>query len=56
MLNFTPEGLSAGQFFGAVGAPTCRHRPPAGALPPLLWGSEAHVRELFGDAVATLLD
>ena len=23
--------------------------PPAGALPPVLWGSEAHVRELFGD-------
>ena len=23
--------------------------PPPGALPPVLWGSEPHVRELFGD-------
>ena len=27
--------------------------PPPGALPPLLWGSEEHVRELFGDRVST---
>jgi hypothetical protein len=26
--------------------------PPPGAQPPPLWGSEAHVRELFGDRVA----
>ena len=26
--------------------------PPAGAQPPPLWGSEDHVRELFGDRVA----
>ena len=51
MINFTPEGL-AGEFFGIFG----RHAPPppAGALPPLLWGSEEHVRELFGDRLAPL--
>ena len=51
MINFTPEGM-AGGFFELLGryAPP----PPAGALPPILWGSEAHVRELFGDRVASL--
>jgi ubiquinone/menaquinone biosynthesis C-methylase UbiE len=51
MINFTPEGL-AGGFFGTL-APYLPP-PPPGALPPLLWGSEDHVRELFGDRVATL--
>jgi ubiquinone/menaquinone biosynthesis C-methylase UbiE len=51
MINFTPEGL-AGEFFGIFGryAPP----PPQGALAPVLWGSEDHVRELFGDRVASL--
>lgn len=51
MLNFTPEGLAA-EFFG-VFAP---YMPPPvpHALPPLLWGSEEHVRELFGDRVQSL--
>jgi SAM-dependent methyltransferase len=51
MINFRPEGL-AGEFFELLGryAPP----PPPGALPPTLWGSEDHVRELFGDRVATL--
>jgi SAM-dependent methyltransferase len=51
MINFTPEGL-AGEFFGLF----ARHAPPppAGSLPPLLWGSEEHVRGLFGDRVASL--
>jgi ubiquinone/menaquinone biosynthesis C-methylase UbiE len=51
MANFTPEGLG-GEFFGVV----ARHAPPPppGALPPLLWGSEDHVRELFGDGVSSL--
>ena len=51
MLNFTPEGLIS-DFFGAL-AP---YMPPPqqGALPPPLWGSEEHVRELFGDRLSSL--
>jgi SAM-dependent methyltransferase len=51
MINFTPEGI-AREFFELLGhyAPP----PPPGALPPILWGSEAHVRELFGDRLASL--
>ena len=51
MINFTAEGL-AGAFFGTL-APYMPP-PPPGALPPLLWGSENHVRELFGDRVEAL--
>ncbi len=51
MINFTPEGLAA-EFFGLFGryAPP----PPPGSLPPVLWGSEEHVRELFGGRVESL--
>jgi ubiquinone/menaquinone biosynthesis C-methylase UbiE len=51
MINFTPEGL-AGEFFGLFAdyAPP----PPAGAQPPVLWGAEDHVRELFGNGVDEL--
>ncbi len=51
MVNFVPEGV-AGEFFAIFG----RHAPapPPGALPPVLWGSEDHVRELFGDRVSSL--
>jgi ubiquinone/menaquinone biosynthesis C-methylase UbiE len=51
MLNFTPEGLIS-EFFGAL-APYMPP-PPPGALAPALWGSEDHMRELFGDRVAAL--
>jgi SAM-dependent methyltransferase len=51
MLNFTPEGLAA-DFFGTFAA--YMPPPPPGALPPVLWGSEEHVRELFGDRVEWL--
>jgi ubiquinone/menaquinone biosynthesis C-methylase UbiE len=51
MINFTPDGLAA-DFFGAL-APYMQP-PPPDALPPLLWGSEQHVRELFGDRVGQL--
>ena len=51
MANFTPEGLIA-DFFGAL-APYMPP-PPPGASPPPLWGSEEHVRELFGDRVESL--
>jgi SAM-dependent methyltransferase len=46
LLSWTPEGM-IGALFRTMGpfAPP----PPPGAQPPPLWGSEAHVRELFGD-------
>jgi SAM-dependent methyltransferase len=46
LLSWTPEGM-IGAFFKTMGpfAP----KPPPGAQPPPLWGSEDHVRELFGD-------
>ncbi len=51
MVNFTPEGLIS-DFFGSL-APYMPP-PPPGALPPPLWGSEEHVRDLFGDRVESL--
>ena len=51
LASFTLEGLG-GEFFALIAeyAPP----PPPGALPPVLWGSEEHVRELFGDRVDAL--
>ncbi len=48
MLNWTPEGM-IGALFRTMGpfAPA----PPPGAQPPPLWGSEEHMKELFGDRV-----
>ena len=48
MLNWTPEGM-IGALFRTMGpfAPP----PPPGAQPPPLWGSEDHLKELFGDRV-----
>jgi ubiquinone/menaquinone biosynthesis C-methylase UbiE len=48
LLSWTPEGM-IGALFRTMGpfAPP----PPPGAQPPSLWGSEEHVRELFGDRV-----
>ena len=48
MLNFTPEGLFTD--FLAVFAPYAPP-PPPGTRSPALWGSEEHVRELFGERV-----
>jgi ubiquinone/menaquinone biosynthesis C-methylase UbiE len=50
MINFTPEGL-ASDFFGLF-APY--GPPPPGPVPPIMWGSEDHVRALFGDRVESL--
>jgi SAM-dependent methyltransferase len=46
LLSWTPDGM-IGALFRTMGpfAPP----PPPGAQPPPLWGSEDHVRELFGD-------
>ena len=48
LLSWTPEGM-IGALFRVMGpfAPP----PPPGAQPPPLWGSEDHLRELFGDRV-----
>jgi SAM-dependent methyltransferase len=48
LVNWTPEGL-----MGELLAIVARHVPPLPDLasPPPLWGSEQHVRELFGDAL-----
>jgi SAM-dependent methyltransferase len=44
LCNWTPEGIQ-GDFFRALGA--YLPPPPSFAQPPLLWGSEDHVRGLF---------
>ena len=51
MLNFTPEGLIS-DLFGTL--TPYMPPPPPGALPPPLWGSEEHVRELFGERLGSL--
>jgi len=50
LANWTPEGW-VGDMLRTVG----RHvAPPAGLQPPTRWGSEAAVRELFGNGVASV--
>ncbi len=50
MTNWTPEGF-LGDFFRTMG----KHVPsPAGVRSPMLWGDEAHLRDLFGDALTEL--
>ncbi len=51
LASFTPEGLG-GEFF--EGFARYAPPPPPHAQSPLLWGDEAHVRELFGDRVEAL--
>ena len=50
MANWTPEGF-IGRLFKVIG----RHvPPPAGLQSPALWGSEAHLHELFGAQAAAM--
>jgi ubiquinone/menaquinone biosynthesis C-methylase UbiE len=50
MTNWTPDGFW-GQTFGLQ----ARYiPPPPGVRPPGEWGTEARLRELFGDAIASL--
>ncbi|GGC95312.1 hypothetical protein GCM10011512_22950 [Tersicoccus solisilvae] len=48
LISWTPAGF-IGQMFAAM--KPFNPPPPEGASPPPLWGDEAHVRELLGDAV-----
>jgi len=45
LANWTPDSL-IGSMFKVLGKFAA---PPAGVQPPSLWGTEAHVRALFGD-------
>jgi SAM-dependent methyltransferase len=50
MANWTPEGF-AGQLFMIAG----KHAPPPVKLdPPVLWGTEQRLRNLFGDGISSL--
>jgi SAM-dependent methyltransferase len=51
MANWCPDGGLAGLFMLIV-----KHTggPPPGVVPPILWGSEDRVRELFGDGVSAV--
>jgi SAM-dependent methyltransferase len=50
LASWTPDGM-VGEMFKI----TTRHAPPPFKLqPPILWGTEDHLRELFGDGVSEL--
>jgi SAM-dependent methyltransferase len=51
MANWTPDGRLANLF-----AVLTKHTggPPPGTVPPVLWGREERVRELFGDEITEL--
>lgn len=50
MGNWCPDG-AVGEMFGTI----AKHAPPPPGVPsPLLWGTEEHLRELFGDRIADL--
>ena len=50
LASWTPDGF-IGELFRTVAAHV---PPPAGVQSPMLWGTEAHLRELFGDAICSL--
>ena len=49
LLSWTPEGM-IGELFRTMGP--FMPPPPPGAQPPPLWGSEEHLKGLFGERVA----
>jgi ubiquinone/menaquinone biosynthesis C-methylase UbiE len=50
LASWTPEGF-IGDLFRTVAAHV---PPPAGVRSPMLWGTEAHLRGLFGNAISSL--
>ena len=50
LANWTPEGF-VGQLFKTVGKYV---PPPAGLQSPLLWGTEDHIRQLFGKEASAI--
>lgn len=50
MANWTPEGF-IGQLFKLIGTHVA---PPAGVRSPSLWGTEAHLKDLFGPRLRDL--
>jgi SAM-dependent methyltransferase len=50
MANWTPDGF-IGRLFKVIGSHVS---PPAGLKSPALWGSEAHLTELFGASAAQI--
>ncbi|HYC35496.1 MAG TPA: class I SAM-dependent methyltransferase [Usitatibacter sp.] len=50
LASWTPQGF-IGRLFQVIGAHV---RPPAGLRSPALWGTEAHLAELFGTAAAKI--
>ena len=50
LASWTPDG-----FIGELFRTVSKHvPPPAGVQSPMLWGTESHLRELFGDAIDSL--
>ncbi len=50
LANWTPESVVGG-LFKAIGR---QIPPPAGVQPPALWGTEAHLKKLFGDVASAI--
>ena len=50
LASWTPDGF-IGELFRTVAAHV---PPPAGVQSPMLWGTEGHLRKLFGDSIASL--
>jgi SAM-dependent methyltransferase len=50
LASWTPDGL-IGELFRTVAAHV---PPPKGVRSPMLWGTEAHLRELFGEGIVSL--
>ena len=50
LASWTPDG-----FIGDLFRTTAKHvPPPAGVASPMLWGTESHLRDLFGESISSL--